>query len=46
VTPTHPVTRLVRAELVGALYSWSLRQLEQEIRYNLVIKWFVGYTLL
>jgi IS5 family transposase len=43
--PTHPVERLVRAELVGALYGWSLRQLEQEIRYNLVVKWFVGYAL-
>jgi IS5 family transposase len=43
--PTHPVARLVRAELVGALYGWSLRQLEQQIRFNLVVKWFVGYAL-
>ena len=44
-SPTHPVARLVRAELVGALYGWSLRQLEQQIRYNLMVKWFVGYAL-
>jgi IS5 family transposase len=41
----HPVARLVRALLVGALFNWSLRQLEWHIRYNLIVKWFVGYPL-
>ena len=41
--PTHPTAQLARALLVGHLYDWSLRQLEWQIRYNLVVKWFVGY---
>jgi len=44
-TPTHPVPRLVRALLVGYLYHWSLRDLEWHIRFNLVVKWFVGYPI-
>jgi hypothetical protein len=44
-TPTHPVSRLVRALLVGYLYHWSLRDLEWHIRFNLVVKWFVGYPI-
>ncbi len=44
-TPTHPVARLVRALLVGYLYRWSLRDLEWHIRFNLVVKWFVGYPI-
>jgi IS5 family transposase len=43
--PTHIVARLVRAVLVGNLYGWSLRQLEQQVRFNLIVKWFVGYGL-
>lgn len=43
--PTHLVARLVRALLVSYLFSWSLRQLEFHIRFNLVVKWFVGYPL-
>ncbi|HJW89026.1 MAG TPA: transposase [Anaerolineales bacterium] len=43
--PTHPVPRLVRALLVGYLFNWSLRDLEWHIRFNLVIKWFVGYAV-
>ena len=45
VNPTHPVPRLVRALLVGSLYHWSLRELEWHIRFNLVVKWFVGYPI-
>jgi IS5 family transposase len=41
--PTHTVACLVRALLVGYLFNWSGRQLEFQIRYNLVVKWFVGY---
>jgi hypothetical protein len=43
--PTHPVPRLVRALLVGALFGWSLRQLEFQLRFHLLIKWFVGYPV-
>ena len=43
--PTHPVPRLVRALLIGALFGWSLRQLEFQLRFHLLIKWFVGYPL-
>jgi hypothetical protein len=43
--PAHAVARLVRAELVGSLYGWSLRQLEHQVRFNLMVKWFVGYAL-
>lgn len=43
--PTHPVPRLVRALLVKYLYTWSLRDLEWHIRFNLVVKWFVGYPI-
>lgn len=43
--PTHPVACLVRALIIGALFNWSLRQLEFQIRYHLLIKWFVGYPL-
>ena len=43
--PTHTVPRLVRALLVGYLFNWSLRQLEFQIRYTLVVKWFVGYGI-
>jgi IS5 family transposase len=35
----------VRALLVKYLYNWSLRDLEWHIRFNLVVKWFVGYPL-
>ncbi|MCX6030137.1 MAG: transposase [Chloroflexi bacterium] len=42
---THTVPRLVRALLVKALFKLSLRSLEDAIRTNLVIKWFVGYAI-
>jgi hypothetical protein len=43
--PTHPVPCLVRALLIGALFDWSLRQLEFHLRFNLLVKWFVGYPI-
>jgi len=43
--PTHSVPRLVRALLVKYLYNHSLRTLESEIRFQLIVKWFVGYPL-
>jgi IS5 family transposase len=42
---THLVPHLVRALLVKYLRNLSLRELEYEIRTNLVVKWFVGYGL-
>jgi len=43
--PTHSVARLVRALLVKALFGWSLREWEWHLRFNLIVKWFVGYRL-
>ena len=43
--PTHSSAQLVRALLVGYLYNWPLRQLERQIRFNLIVKWFVGYSV-
>lgn len=42
---SHPVPRLVRALLVKYLLDLSLRELEQTIRWNLLVKWFVGYAV-
>jgi hypothetical protein len=42
---THTVERLVRALLVKYLYDWSLRETEERIRHDLVVKWFVGYAV-
>lgn len=42
---THPVPRLVRALLAKSLLNLSLRDLEQAIRWNLLVKWFVGYAI-
>jgi hypothetical protein len=35
----------VRALLVKYLYDHSLRSLEDEIRFHLIVKWFVGYAV-
>jgi hypothetical protein len=43
--PTHTVPHMVRALLVGYLQDWSLRELEWQIRFNLVVKWWVGYPV-
>lgn len=42
--PTHTVARLVRALVVKYLLDLSLREWEHEIRWNLLVKWFVGYA--
>ena len=42
---THTVPRLVRALLVKYLYDHSHRSLENEIRFHLIVKWFVGYPI-
>jgi IS5 family transposase len=41
----HPVPRLVRALLAKYLLNLSLRELEEAIRWNLLVKWFVGYAI-
>lgn len=43
--PTHTIPHMVRALLVGYLHDWSLRELEWQIRTNVVVKWFVGYPV-
>jgi len=42
---THPIPRLVRALLVKYLFALSLRQTEELIERDLLVKWFVGYAL-
>ncbi len=42
---THHVPRLLRALLVKYLYDLSLRRLEDRIRYDLMVKYFVGYPV-
>lgn len=41
----HAVPRMLRALLVKYLYDCSLRQLEEKIRYDIFVKWFVGYPV-
>ena len=43
--PQHTVPRMVRALLVKYLCDYSLRELESEIRFHLIVKWFVGYPI-
>jgi len=41
----HTVPKLLRAMFIKYWFDFSLRRLEEEIRYNLLVKWFVGYAL-
>lgn len=41
----HPANKLLRALLVKYLYDLSLRQLEERLYSDMIIRWFVGYTL-
>lgn len=41
----HTVAQLLRAMLVKYLYGCSLRELEEKIRYHILVKWFVGYPI-
>lgn len=41
----HTVSQLLRAMLVKYLYGCSLRELEEKIRYHILVKWFVGYPI-
>lgn len=40
---THTVARLVRAVLVKYVYNLSLRETEERIQHDLLVKWYVGY---
>lgn len=40
----HSVEKLLRALIVGGVNDLSLRELEQRIRYDLVVRWYVGYA--
>jgi hypothetical protein len=41
----YPVAVLVRCLLVGTLYDLSLRQLEQRLHADLLVRWFVGLPM-
>ena len=42
---THPASKLVRALLVKYLYDLSLREMEERLYSDMIVRWFVGYTL-
>lgn len=44
-SPSHSVPRLVRALLVSYLFNWSTRTAEFQIRFNILVKWYVGYAI-
>jgi len=39
------VPQLVRVLVINHCFGWSLRQLEFQVRYYLLLKWFAGYPL-
>ena len=43
--PTHTVDKLVRAVLLKRMYGLSLREMEEQLKLNLLYRWFVGYGL-
>jgi len=43
--PTHTVPKMLRAVLVKYFYDYSLRNTESQIRYNMLIKSFIGYAI-
>ena len=44
--PSYSVAQLLRTMVVKYVYHWSPRQLEEQLRFNLLVKWFCGYALL
>ena len=42
---THSVSRLLRALFIKYWYNLSLRQLEERLRNDMLVRWFVGYGL-
>jgi len=43
--PTHTVPKMLRTLLVKYFFDYSLRETEFHVRYNLLIKSFVGYAV-
>ena len=43
--PTHTMPKMLRTLLVKYFYDYSLRETEFHIRYNMLIKSFVGYSV-
>lgn len=43
--PAGNLFLLVSLTLARYLFDWSYRQLEFQLRFNLIIKWFVGYPI-
>ncbi len=43
--PTHTIPKMLRTLLVKYFFDYSLRETEFHIRYNLLIKSFVGYSI-
>ena len=43
--PQHTVGKLVRAFFIKYYFNLSLRELEWQIRFNFIFRWFVGYHL-
>jgi hypothetical protein len=41
---TYPISVLVRCLLLGSLYHLSLRELEQRLYCDLLVRWFVGLS--
>lgn len=41
----HSVAKLLRALFIKYFYDLSLRELEEKIHNNMLVKWFVGYGL-
>ena len=41
--PIYTITLLVRAIMVGWIYSLSLRKLEEKLHSDLIVRWFVGW---
>ena len=42
---THPARKLMRAMLVKYLYDLSLREMEERLYSDMIVRWFVGYSL-
>jgi hypothetical protein len=42
---THPASKLVRLMLVKYLYDLSLRETEERLYSDTLVRWFVGYSL-
>lgn len=44
--PVHSVKKLVRILILKYLFDWSLREMEEQLKANLLVRWFVGYGIM